>query len=754
MANTTPSINNGDPAVQRQVDRETSVLLTKASISAAPSVSGPIGAASKASASSLNSSLTPVVNGSETVYPQSTATTSTNSVTITSSVNNQEGDVTTVYTSGSRILVNPINQTVNQYTAVDSGVSAIVAGNGISISSTGGNGKGVVTINSQTGNVGNIVTVNLDGNIANVLHGDGSWSADITDYGNSNVAGYLPTYTGSVGATRIQSSGNVDVATDGGLVWTFGNDGALSWPGGIGQIDTNVDVFEIRSTNGLQISTDIANSNLHFDFGTDGVFTAPSNVNLLGSRLNVGPDALNVTTLLNPTLVIANSGAQYIQASIVNTDATGSSDWAAEGTGGSDEEAWADLGFTGYNFSDPDYTITGPGDGYLFVQGYANGIGGHMVLATGDLGAESDIIFATGGFAASDEFARIDHANSLFHLTRTGSGIKFQDGTIQTTAFTGGLGNISSIDLDGNVSNVLRGDGTWGADANSSYGDSNVTSLLGAFGSNAISTTGIITADGANLSNVPYANLTGAPSLGNISSIDLDGNVSNLLAGDGSFVAIPVVPTVGNIATLNLDGNASNLLTGAGTYVSIPVVPTVGNIAVINLDGNASNVLRGDGSWGADANSSYGDSNVVTLLGAFGSNAISTTGIITADGANLSNVPYANLTGAPTLGNISTINIDGNASNVLLGSGSFGAVPGLGNIASINLDGNVSNVLVGNGTFVALPVIDANTVVWSAVPASNTSTGTAGQAAYDSGGNLYVCVATDTWAKFTGTLSW
>jgi hypothetical protein len=348
------------------------------------------------------------------------------------------------------------------------------------------------------------------------------------------------------------------------------------------------------------------------------------------------------------------------------------------------------------------------------------------------------------------------------------------------------VGNIATLNLDGNASNVLRGDGTFGADANSSYGDSNVVSLLAAFGSNTIITTGIITADGANLSNVPYANLTGAPSLGNISNINLDGNVSNLLTGNGTYVAIPTVPTVGNIATLNLDGNSQTWLAGNGVFANI-AIPSVGNIATLNLDGNVSNVLRGDGTFGADANSSYGDSNVTSLLGAFGSNTISTTGIITADGANLSNVPYANLTGAPSLGNISSINLDGNVSNLLTGNGTYVAIPvvptvgniatinldgnsqtwlagngvfaniaipSVGNIATINLDGNVSNVLNGNGAFVALPVINANTVIWSTAPVANTSTGTPGQAAYDSGGNLYVCVVTDTWAKFTGTTSW
>jgi hypothetical protein len=267
----------------------------------------------------------------------------------------------------------------------------------------------------------------------------------------------------------------------------------------------------------------------------------------------------------------------------------------------------------------------------------------------------------------------------------------------------------------------LRGDGTFGADANSSYGDSNVVSLLAAFGSNTIVTTGIITADGANLSNVPYANLTGAPSLGNISNINLDGNVSNLLTGNGTYVAIPVVPTVGNIATINLDGNSqtwlagngvfaniaiptvgniatinldgnvSNLLTGNGTYVAIPVVPTVGNIATINLDGNSSNVLRGDGTFAADANSSYGDSNVVSLLGAFGSNTITTTGNITGgniigNGSTLSNVAVQTIGSWTLASGVNTVSI---------------SVP-LNGTYAIWINGNIPN---GIATYTATAVV-------------------------------------------------
>ena len=119
---------------------------------------------------------------------------------------------------------------------------------------------------------------------------------------------------------------------------------------------------------------------------------------------------------------------------------------------------------------------------------------------------------------------------------------------------------------------------------------------------------------------------------------------------------------------------------------------------------------------------------------------------------------------APTLSGFSSLSaadeiVVGSNAVVLTTAGDVSATGNIsavniGNISSTTLDGNVSNVLTGNGTFVTLPVINANTVIWSTAPISNTAAGNAGQAAYDSGGNLYICVVANTWAKFTGTTSW
>ena len=247
-----------------------------------------------------------------------------------------------------------------------------------------------------------------------------------------------------------------------------------------------------------------------------------------------------------------------------------------------------------------------------------------------------------------------------------------------------------------------------------------------------------------SVTNAAQPNIT---SIGTLSALNVSGNVTtgNLVAGNIVGTLTGSATTAGTVTT-----NAQPNITSVGTLNGLTVngltnLGPIGNVTITG--GSAGQVLSTDGagnlSWVSDATSTYGDGNVTSLLAAFGSNTITTTGLITGDGGGLSNVPYANLTGTPTLGNISTINTDGNASNILYGNGVFAASPsvaltgdggnlsnitganvvgnvgsalvaysvdaanvsGLGNIATINIDGNVSNILYGNGVFAASPSV-------------------------------------------------
>jgi hypothetical protein len=58
--------------------------------------------------------------------------------------------------------------------------------------------------------LGNIATINLTGSNSNVLYGNGVFApAAGGSYGNSDVANYLPTFTGNVGAGNVNLSGNI-----------------------------------------------------------------------------------------------------------------------------------------------------------------------------------------------------------------------------------------------------------------------------------------------------------------------------------------------------------------------------------------------------------------------------------------------------------------------------------------------------------------------------------------------------------------
>ena len=635
-----------------------------------------------------------------------------------------------------------------------------------------------------------------------------------SDYGNSNVATFLTTYNGNLSANLITVNSNANS--------TSPTTGALKVAGGIGAV-----------------------GNIH----SGGEIHSSGNMDCAGNTIFVGPFA-DATGIVDPLFVGFRAGQNYVQAVVKNSLGNGSADWTAFANDGNEDNGWISQGITGSSFNDANFTITLPGDGYLFSSG-TSGSGGNLVLGTGATGTKNDIVFATGGFLTNNEFARIDHANVQLHLTKTGSKIKFQDGTVQNTAWTGsvaaanvtGLGNISTVNLDGNSSNVLYGNGTFASVDAGTYGDSNLANYLPNYQG---------TLNSANLTFVANSAIDStANSSGDglgFSTIAIKPDTS-VVANDQYIIVDPTAPNHIHIRAGGAQDQSTAQLFLGGEKVHVRVTDNNG-VRVQNqytvddyfyYSGEAPTPQFSNGSWYEDTGSYYveftttnafmighfwdftnGAPNAMIVYDGVGSNTLSYGGwagslggdaykvqVLEAPPTNPKalqaiefhiftvNTNYVELqtndftvnvyddvriTGRDivTLRNASpsapveivadydnaaptwSFNTDATLTfpdasiqnTAWTGSVAAANVTGLGDIATITLDGNVSNVLTGFGSFVALPTIDANTVVWTTAPVANNSTGSAGQIAYDAGGNLYVCVATDTWAKFTGSTSW
>ena len=165
------------------------------------------------------------------------------------------------------------------------------------------------------------------------------------------------------------------------------------------------------------------------------------------SILYVGPNADTFNTaagLTNPVIIAQSNYNDYSQIAFKNTNsgANASTDFIAYSNNGTDSDGYIDMGITSQNFTDPNFTITGKGDGYIFMVGAAGGTDqGNLVLATGDTGSQNKIIFAAGGLA-SDDSQMVIIPNDRVHI---------EIPTPSTSPSTGALTVVGGVGIQGDV---------------------------------------------------------------------------------------------------------------------------------------------------------------------------------------------------------------------------------------------------------------------------------------------------------------
>jgi hypothetical protein len=200
-----------------------------------------------------------------------------------------------------------------------------------------------------------------------------------------------------------------------------------------------------------------------------------------------------------------------------------------------------------------------------------------------------------------------------------------------------------------------------------------------------LSVSGNITSGNANLGNLVIANYFSGngSSLSSINGANVS-QVSNAGYADiaGTAYSVSGANVSGEVANANYSSYAN--IAASANSVALANVSGIGNIANINLDGSSSNVLFGNGVF-APESTSIANANYANFAGTAFSVAV------------------GNVTG---IGNIATVNLDGNASNALQGNGTFGPYSANATIltGTILNNGVVSSSLTSVGTLTSLSV--------------------------------------------------
>jgi hypothetical protein len=365
------------------------------------------------------------------------------------------------------------------------------------------------------------------------------------------------------------------------------------------------------------------------------------------------------------------------------------------------------------NISTGIITATGNITAPNFIGNVIGNISGNFVVP----GANMDVIFNNNGNAGASNQFQFDTDNNtltvggpLYAQSFFGDGAGLYN---ITAANVSGLGNIVTVNLDGNSGNILYGNGVFSAVPNvANVANANFANYAGNLVVSGnennvyVKTSNTVIESRTQVGNAyteqyqtqstwevfPEDDNTGAnPSW---SWIKLDN--SNI---DSPNLLIEMKPantgieqrwTFDALGNLTLPGNTFQINYANGTQV--PLDGPVANANYANFAGTAYSVS------GSNVSGEVANANFATY-----SNQANTANLATyATTAN--SVAGANVTGTVANANYSAYaNIAATANSVAVAN-----VVGIGNIATINLTGSTSNVLFGNGVFAAIPTDDAN----------------------------------------------
>lgn len=588
---------------------------------------------------------------------------------------------------------------------------------------------------------GNIANTNYNGNAATYLNGQGSWvtvqSGGIPGGTNSQVQfnengvfGGMANVTFDGNAMVVGGNANIKIGggTANGILKTDGN-GNLSWANLVNYSAVPRMEFQVTSAGNNQSFT---NANL-------AAYPSSSYATVFRNGVLMDPTDYTITGTIIQFPINLEIGESI---DIVATATTGGSAGGG-GTGTVSNVLTAGSGL-GFSLSGGPITTTGTitlstpnatslrtsldignvananfnGNGNSYLRG--NGTFGQISAVAGNT---TEIQYNLNGVLTATNNMRYDTANNVVTfegVTNLLDRVVVEGNITPFTTNTFTLGNSTHRwkDVFLSSNSIIVGDTTLSSDANGMSINGNVAVTAP---NNTITVGNIV----ANLFTGNAANLTNING-SNVSKVGSAGSADVALS-----VALANITGIGNIANLNLNGNVSQVLSGNGTWVT-------NSTAAGGLDGqiqvNSNNNFAGYANF--TFNSTFGAVTAprfwaVTevLVPSIGTTAITSTARILNLAAGGTGTGSGNIT-ISTTGNAAT---DGG--NIILQS---------------SFTSGTSNIYIGNSIQTSInrsrTTITGDLVFNTPIPATASSSGVAGQTAVG-GGYIYVCVATDTWQR-------
>jgi hypothetical protein len=338
--------------------------------------------------------------------------------------------------------------------------------------------------------------------------------------------------------------------------------------------------------------------------------------------------------------------------------------------------------------------------GNITTGGFYFGDGSQLTGITTDY-SNANVAAFLPTYSGNISAGNIAVVNSITGANITASGQISATGDISTQ------GNLRTLGAQGNIvgpnyvsANFFVGDGSLLTNVTSTgnYSNSNVTSLLAAFGSNTISTTGNITSgylfgNGSQLTGIAasYGNANVATFLANFGSntIVTSGNITGgNIIGNGQSLT--------NLPGANVTGQVANALVAGTVYTAAqPNITSVGTLTVVNTTGNVSatgNITGGNLAIGNNTNIGGNLSVVGTIFGTFAGNI---SGNLVVPGSN-TDVLFNNQGNA---GASTNFRFDSATNTMLLnGTANVGVLNSTGNVSSANIVASANAVVGGINT--------------------------------------------------------